>query len=149
MIVMLPKEGKTVGDVVQSLTADRWEKCHDQMRRVLVEVKLPRFKSSSEVVLTDVMKTLGMSDAFSMTKANFSNLFDVKSWISKVKQTGRIEVDETGTEATVVTALQGRIGGLDIVQPDMIRFHATRPFLYFIREWTTGAIFFIGQYMGS
>ena len=132
MIVMLPKEGKTVGDVVQSLTADGWEKCYDQMRRVLVEVKLPRFESK-----------------FSMTKADFSNLFDMKSWIDKVKQFGRIEVDETGTEATVVTALQGRIVGLDLVQPDTIRFHATHPFLYFIREWSTGTIFFIGQYMGS
>ena len=149
MMVLLPKEGKTVGDVVRSLTADSWEKMHDQMRRVQVEVKLPRFKSSSEVVLTDVMKTLGMPDAFSMAKADFSNLFDIKSWIAKVKQTGRIEVDETGTEATVVTALQGRIVGLDLVQPDIVRFHATHPFLYFIREWTTGTIFFIGQYMGT
>ncbi len=149
MFVLLPKEGKTVGDVVQSLTADGWEKCYDQMRRVLVEVKLPRFESKSEVILTDVMKKLGMPDAFSMTKADFSNLFDMKSWIDKVKQFGRIEVDETGTEATVVTALQGRIVGLDLVQPDTIRFHATHPFLYFIREWSTGTIFFIGQYMGS
>ena len=114
-----------------------------------MEVKLPRFEASSEVVLTDVMKTLGMPDAFSMAKADFSNLFDIKSWIAKVKQTGRIEVDETGTEATVVTALQGRIAGLDLVQPDIVRFHATRPFLYFIREWTTGTVFFIGQYMGT
>ena len=149
MFVLLPKEGKTVGDVVQSLTADGWEKCYDQMRRVLVEVKLPRFESKSEVILTDVMKKLGMPDAFSMTKADFSNLFDMKSWIDKVKQTGRIEVDETGTEATVVTALQGRIGGLDLVQPDIILFHATHPFLYFVREWSTGTIFFIGQYMGT
>ncbi len=149
MFVLLPKEGKTVGDVVQSLTADGWEKCYDQMRRVLVEVKLPRFESKSEVILTDVMKKLGMPDAFSMTKADFSNLFDMKSWIDKVKQFGRIEVDETGTEATVVTTLQGRIGGLDLVQPDTIRFHATHPFLYFIREWSTGTIFFIGQYMGT
>jgi serpin B len=149
MFVLLPKEGKTVGDVVQSLTADGWGKCYDQMRRVLVEVKLPRFESKSEVILTDVMKKLGMPDAFSMTKADFSNLFDMKSWIDKVKQFGRIEVDETGTEATVVTALQGRIVGLDLVQPDTIRFHATHPFLYFVREWSTGTIFFIGQYMGS
>ena len=149
MIVLLPKDGKTVSDVATSLTADSWEKCYDQMRRVLVDVKLPRIESKSEVVLTDVMKTLGIPDAFSMTKADFSNLFDVKSWIGKVKQTGRIEVDETGTEATVVTALQGRIGGLDLVQPDTIRFHATHPFLYLIREWSTGTIFFIGQYMGT
>ncbi len=149
MIVLLPKEGKTVQEVAQSLTADNWERSYDQMRKTMADVKLPRFESSSDVILTDVMKTLGMPIAFSMEKADFSNLFDIKSCIAKVKQTGRIEVDEKGTEATVVTGLQGRIAGLDIIPSDSVKFHATHPFLYFIREWSTSAIFFIGQYMGK
>ena len=149
MIVLLPKEGKTVQEVAQSLTADNWERSYDQMRKTMVDVKLPRFELSSDVILTDVMKTLGMPIAFSMEKADFSNLFDIKSCIERVKQTGRIEVDEKGTEATVITALQGRIAGLDIVQSATVNFHATHPFLYFIREWSTSAIFFIGQYMGK
>ena len=148
MIILLPKEGRTVKEVAQSLTADSWEKSYDQMRKVRVEVKLPRFESSSEVELTSVMSALGMLNAFNTKKADFSNLFYLKSWLVKAKQTGRIKVDETGTEATVITALQGRLAGLDIVQPDIVRFHATHPFLYFVREWSTGAIFFLGQYMG-
>ena len=149
MIVLLPKEGKAVQEVAQSLTADSWEKMYDQMKRVDVDVKLPRFESESEVNLTGVMKALGMPNAFDMKKADFSNLFDIESYIGKIKQKGHIKVDETGTEATVTEALQGRIMGLDLVQPDIVRFHATHPFLYFIREWSTGAIFFIGQYMGK
>ena len=119
------------------------------MRRVDVDVKLPRFESSSEVNLTRIMSALGMPDAFSMEKADFRNLFDLQSCIGMIKQLGRIKVDETGTEATVATILQGRIMGLDLVQPDIIHFHATHPFLYFVREWSTGTIFFIGQYMGT
>ena len=148
MIVLLPKEGKTVCEVAQSLTADSWEKMYDQMKSVRVDVKLPRFESESEVNLTGMMSAL-MPNAFSMKKADFSNLFDWESYIAMVKQRGHIKVDETGTEATVTEALQGRIMGLDLVQPDMVHFHATHPFLYFIREWSTGAIFFVGQYMGS
>ena len=148
MIVLLPKEGKTVQEVAQSLTADSWEEMYDQMKSVRVDVKLPRFESESEVNLTGMMSAL-MPNAFSMKKADFSNLFDIESYIGKIKQKGHIKVDETGTEATVTEALQGRIMGLDLVQPDMVHFHATHPFLYFIREWSTGAIFFIGQYMGS
>ena len=148
MIVMLPKKGKTVQEVAQSLTADSWEKCYDQMRRVLVDVKLPRFESSSDVNLTGIMSAL-MPNAFNMKKADFSNLFDYASRIAMIKQLGNIKVDETGTEARVVTALQGRIAGLDLTKPDPVRFHATHPFLYFIREWSTNTIFFIGQYMGS
>lgn len=148
MIVMLPKEGKTVQEVAQSLTADSWEKMYDQMRRVRVDVKLPRFESESEVNLTGIMSAL-MPNAFNMKKADFSNLFDLESCIEMIKQKGRIKVDETGTEAWVATALQGRIAGLDFTKPETIVFHATHPFLYFIREWSTSTIFFIGQYMGS
>ena len=149
MIVLLPKEGKTVSEVAQSLTADSWQRMGAQMRKVMVEVKLPRFESSSDVELTGVMSALGISDAFHMGKADFSNLFDAKSRIGMISQVGRIKVDETGTEATVATLLQGRIAGLDIIPPpDIVKFHATHPFLYVIREVSTGAIFFIGQYMG-
>ena len=148
MIVLLPKEGKTVKEVAQSLTADSWEKMYDQMRRVRVDVKLPRFESESEVNLTGIMSAL-MPNAFNMKKADFSNLFDLESCIEMIKQKGRIKVDETGTEAWVATALQGRIAGLDFTKPETIVFHATHPFLYFIREWSTSTIFFIGQYMGS
>lgn len=148
MIVLLPKEGKTVKEVAQSLTADSWEKMYDQMRRVRVDVKLPRFESESEVNLTGIMSAL-MPNAFNMKKADFSNLFDLESCIKMIKQKGRIKVDETGTEAWVATALQGRIAGLDFTKPETIVFHATHPFLYFIREWSTSTIFFIGQYMGT
>ena len=149
MIVLLPKEGKTVQEVAQSLTAESWERCYDQMRRVDVDVKLPRFESSSEVDLTGVMSSLGMPNAFSMENAEFKNLFDLQSRIKMIMQKGRIKVDETGTEAIVATLLQGRITGLDLVQPDTVSFYATHPFLYFIRECSTGTIFFIGQYTGS
>jgi len=33
--------------------------------------------------------------------------------------------------------------------PIHVNFHATRPFLYVISESSTGAIFFIGQYLGK
>ena len=147
MIVLLPKGGKKVSEVAQWLTADKWEKMYDQMRRVRVDVKLPRFESESEVNLTGIMSAL-MPNAFNMKKADFSNLFDLESCIEMIKQKGHIKVDETGTEATVTEALQGRIIGLDLTKPETIVFHATHPFLYFIREWSTSAIFFIGQYMG-
>ena len=90
-----------------------------------------------------------MPNAFSMKKADFSNLFDIESCIRMIMQKGHIKVDETGAEATVATILQGRITGLDLALPQTIPFHATHPFLYFIREWSTGTIFFIGQYMGT
>lgn len=34
-------------------------------------------------------------------------------------------------------------------EPKHVNFHATHPFIYIISEQSTGAIFFIGQYMGD
>ena len=113
MIVLLPKEEKTVCNVAWSLTADSWKKMYAQMQRIDVDVKLPRFETESEENLAGTMTPL-MPNAFRMDKADFSNLFDVKSCIDRIKQVGHIKVDETGTEATVITSLQGRIGALDI-----------------------------------
>ena len=148
MIVLLPKEEKTVCNVAWSLTADSWKKMYAQMQRIDVDVKLPRFETESEENLAGTMTPL-MPNAFRMDKADFSNLFDVKSCIDRIKQVGHIKVDETGAEASVITSLQGDLGSVKTVQPETVRFHANHPFLYFIREYSTGTIFFIGQYMGS
>ena len=148
MIVLLPKEEKTVCNVAWSLTADSWKKMYAQMQRIDVDVKLPRFETESEENLAGTMTPL-MPNAFRMNKADFSNLFDVKSCIDRIKQKGHIKVDETGAEASVITSLQGDLGSVKTVQPETVRFHANHPFLYFIREYSTGTIFFIGQYMGS
>jgi serine protease inhibitor len=90
-----------------------------------------------------------MPNAFDVKKADFSKIFNFSSYLANIKQLGRIKVDETGTEAFVATIMQGSLGGLNLVRPQTVRFYATRPFLYFIREWSTGTIFFIGQYMGE
>ena len=148
MIVLLPKEEKTVCNVAWSLTADSWKKMYAQMQRIDVDVKLPRFETESEENLAGTMTPL-MPNAFRMDKADFSNLFDVKSCIDRIKQVGHIKVDETGAEASIITSLQGDLGSVKTVQPETVRFHANHPFLYFIREYSTGTIFFIGQYMGS
>ena len=54
--------------------------------------------------------------------------------------------DEEGTEAAAVTVIVVEPSGGEF---DVAEFIANRPFLYTINENSTGAIFFIGQYMGE
>jgi len=57
-----------------------------------------------------------------------------------------VEVNEEGTEAAAVTAIEVSLlsaGPRDSAPP--IPFFANRPFLYLIKERSTGAILFIGQ----
>jgi serpin B len=88
-----------------------------------------------------------MPRAFDANLAEFPNFCKVPTYISLMKQVAKIKVNEAGTEAAAVTVIgvdQADNGG-----PRYVHFHANRPFLYVISEWSTGAIFFIGKYVGD
>ena len=145
MTVLLPREGSTVADVLEDLTADRWQRM--PMADAEVDVKLPSFESNTDVTLNDIMSQLGMPKAFT-DYAEFPDFCNVPTRIGLMKQVARIKVDEAGTEAAAVTVI-GMVTTAISPEPRLVTFHATRPFLYVISERSTGAIFFIGQYNGK
>lgn len=54
-----------------------------------------------------------------------------------------IEVDEVGTKAAAVTAIDMGYGGVDD-EPDPEEFKAEHPFIYFIYHHATEQVLFIG-----
>ena len=146
MTILLPREGKTVGEVLQTLTAESWER-YRWMNDAIVDVKLPRFESQSNVNLVGIMSDLGMPRAFT-DSAEFPNFCNVPTFIGMMKQVARIKLDEEGTEAAAVTVIGMETTALPS-EPQRVNFHANRPFLYVISERSTGTIFFIGQYLGD
>lgn len=146
MTILLPREGKTLAEVLQTLNAGSWER-YRWMGNAIVDVKLPRFESKSDVDLVGIMSDLGMPKAFT-TVAEFPNFCNVPTYIDMMKQVARIKLDEEGTEAAAVTVAEMVVTALPS-EPQHVNFHATRPFLYVISERSTGTIFFIGQYLGD
>lgn len=144
MTILLPK-GNT-RRLPSVPTAEQWKELNRSVFGVEVDVKLPRFEAYTDLVLNDIMKKLGMPDAFSDITANFSNFCVAPAYISLMKQTAKIKVDEEGTEAAAVTVIGVEEKSNPI--PSYVTFHANHPFLYIISEKNTGAIFFIGQYTG-
>ena len=142
MTVLLPKGWSNA--VPQVPTAEEWQQLNQKMHTALVDVKLPRFTTDTDIDLKLIMTKLGMPDAFDDLKANFCNFCELPVYIALMKQVAKIQVDEEGTEAAAVTVV-----GMDqksaFTEPE---FHANRPFLYVISEKQTGAVFFIGQYTG-
>ena len=145
MTILLPKEGKTVRDLVKTLNKDTWER-YQQIGSAIVDVKLPRFESNTDLTLDEIMATLGMPNAFNPNLAEFPEFCNVPTYIDMMKQVARIKVNEEGTEAAAVTVIFVKLAN---AAPRRVSFHATRPFLYIISEQSTGAIFFIGQFMGD
>ena len=148
MTILLPKEGKTINDVLKNLTAEIWQN-YQIMDRAFVDLKLPRFESTTDVGLNDIMSALGMPRAFDPNLADFSNFCNVPTFIGMMKQVARIKLNEEGTEAAAVTAIGMMESAIEPSEPQHVQFFANRPFLYVISEFSTGAIFFIGQYMGD
>lgn len=146
MTILLPKEGKTINEVLKTLTAETWQS-YQWMGNAIVDVKLPRFESQSDVKLEEIMSTLGMPNAFNPNLADFSNFCNVPTYIGMMKQVAKIKLNEEGTEAAAITVI-GENSALPS-EPQHVSFYATRPFLYIISEQSTGAIFFIGKYVGD
>jgi serpin B len=148
MIVLLPKEGLSLPSVLETLDAETWESTLSMMYRKDVNLKLPRFKVEYERELNDDLAAMGMESMFNSWLADFSFITDPTSlYVSLVKQKTFAEVNEEGTEAAAVTVVVMDV--MDSGDPSpAILFHATRPFLYFIREQSTGAILFSGAMQG-
>jgi len=145
MTVILPNEGKTTKDVLSYLTAEVWNNRLQSFLSKQVEVYFPRFKTQNKLELIDPLKSMGMNLAFTKD-ANFLNVSDVKILISRVIHSTCVEVTEDGTEAAAVTIVEFGTTATG-PQPTPI-FKVNKPFLYVIREKSTGVILFIGK-MGN
>ena len=140
MDVFLPREDKTVGEVLETLSGSNWQ---PEYENTDVDLKLPRFETDTNQDLVGVIAGLGMPKAFSID-AEFPYFCNGDPYISQMFQVAKIKLDEEGTEAAAVTVIE-----MTESIPQRADFHANRPFLYIISEQSTGVIFFIGQYTGG
>lgn len=155
MVVMLPNEGKTIGDIIQNLSAQSLKELLHQMRSTKVDILLPRFTTENETHLEKVLSSMGMPRAFSQDAAEFPNMVQKQNndvndiYVSMMKQMAKIEVNEDGTKAAAVTIAEMSERSAMPNRPQREEFHATRPFVYFIVENSTGTIYFMGTYCGE
>ncbi len=147
MIVVLPREGKKLSDVLVAMNGKQWKDNLKNMYSSEVDLKLPRFTSVYNRELNDVLKLLGMNAMFDPSKANLTKMSAVSSFVSMVLQKAKIEVDEEGSKAAAVTVVETLTTAAPPSRP--IMFHANRPFMYAIAEHSTGTIFFMGTYQGK
>ncbi len=116
-----------------------------------VKVRIPKFELSYSVGLSDVLKALGMTDAFDKDKADLGGMFDLSAiggnlFVSDALQKTYIKLDEEGTEAAAVTAVTIAPTSAAIDTKDPIEFTADKPFYFAIRDNTSGELLFVGRY---
>ena len=146
MTVILPADGKTTTDVLNQLTPDYWNSTLQTMPTKQVEVYMPRFKTQNNLQLNNSLKSMGMNLAFT-DFADFSNIANMNLKISKVIHDTYVEVTEEGTEAAAVTIIGVVATAMPVPEPTPV-FRVNKPFLFVIREKSTGVILFVGK-MGN
>jgi serpin B len=146
LVILLPNEGITLDAVVESLDAEAWEQHLADLpqKQYAVNLQLPRFKVEYEKNLNDDLKALGLPSIFT-TNSDFSRINpDAALYVSLVRQKTFAQVDETGMEAAAATLIA--LSGANLNEPPPpFDFHANRPFLFFIKEQSTGIPFFSGM----
>jgi serpin B len=145
MIIFLPKEIDCLDEFEKTLTVENLSKWLNKLYKCEVVVSVPKFKMTSEFDLASVLKSMGMTDAFS-SNANFSGINGQRDlFISAVIHKAYVDVNEEGTEAAAATAVTMK---LTSVMPGRIPvFKADHPFLFLIRDNDSGSILFIGRVM--
>lgn len=144
MTVLLPGTGKTTSGLIAAFNADNWKKWNDAMNSRKVQVYLPRFKTTYENTLNDLLSQMGMADAFNPNIADFTGInANGGLYISEVKHKTLVEVNEEGTVAAAVTSIG--IAATAFQPPQVI--NVNKPFIFVISEKSTGAILFTGRIM--
>lgn len=171
MTVLLPEEGKTTDDIINHLAAcgingieGAFCEIEDgiaTMRAVTfspyeVDLKLPRYETSSDTDeiegrLVGLMKKMGINRAFYDGLAEIPNMCEAPVYIDMMRQKAKIKVNEEGSEAAAVTVagVTYKDASSEPKEYPKATFHANRPFVYVIREASSGVILFVGKFTGK
>ena len=150
MEILLPKEGKTVEDIINSLNAESWRDIRSHGKSAVIDIKIPRFETTFETDLIQPLSTLGAPSMFDPYHAEFPHISSNKKenlYVELMKQKAAIEVNEEGTKTSAVTVSEMLCGDFLISENSI--FHANSPFVYVIHEFSSGVIFFIGTFQGD
>ena len=148
MVVLLPKEVDGLPELEESLNAENfktWMVGLEDARKREVRLYLPKFKVESRYNLIPMFQLMGVKDAFREGKADFSGIGGSRGsiYVGNIVHKAFVEVNEEGTEAAAVTAMEYVRKGRP--SPRMPEFRADHPFLFLIRHKPTGAVLFVGR----
>jgi len=141
MTVLLPRTDVHIDTMIAMLTPENWAEWLGQLESKGLHLQMPKFAIEYDLGMNGVLKQLGMGIAFDPWQADFSRFSrqGEGTWIDTVIHKTFVKVDEEGTEATAATAVKGTKGS------GIKRFRVDRPFVFIIRERTSGTLLFMGK----
>jgi len=147
MVIFLPQKNIGIEEFENSFDYKYYQNIIKSFQITDVSLSLPKFQTTFKIYLGNTLSRMGMPLAFSSSNADFSGMTGKRDLcISEVIHQAFINVDEKGTEAAAATAV---VMTLMSARPssDLKEFNADHPFLFLIKDNTTGTILFMGKIM--
>lgn len=145
---LLPREGVPLADAVASLDGPALEALLDPIANAEAEAGLPQFKLEYGAELTDVLRALGINEAFDPERADFTPMGTDETGplcIGQVLHRTFIDVNEEGTRAAAATSIGMEAGAAaPLDEPVVYEVILDRPFAYLIIDNQVGAPVFAG-----
>lgn len=146
MLIFLPDKQKELVSLIENFSLSDIA-LHDSIKNAEdVILYLPKFRMESRYELAELLKALGMREAFG-AQADFRGISATISkdlLISEVIHKAFIEVDEKKTEAAAATAVVMKMTAMPPAPRAPRIFRADHPFLFMIREKSSGTLLFLG-----
>lgn len=146
MVILLPGKGQ-FGEIESRFTNDWVQGILQGFQNEEVILVMPKFHFETPAIrLKETLSAMGMSSAFS-PEADFSGITQQEPGlaIDEVLHKAFIEVNEKGTEAAAASVVLMTESAPDPTRPPLIEMRIDRPFIFLIRDRSTGAILFVGR----
>lgn len=144
---LLPKESMSIADYTAALTGKKLRSLLSGAARASVDAAIPKFECTYSTEMSEILKAMGMTDAFNCAAADFSGIgrsADGNLYISRVLHKSYIAVDEQGTKAGAATAVE-TVAECALIGPsEQKTVHLDRPFVYMLIDCETDLPIFIG-----
>ena len=145
-VALLPPEGMSVEEYAATLTGEKLLELLSNPKQCIVNAGIPKFQMSYGVEMSNLLKSMGMEDAFRRDKADFSRLgqsSDGNLVINRVLHKSFIALDEKGTKAGAATSVEVNAPtSLAPVEKETVILD--RPFVYLLIDFRTNLPFFMG-----
>lgn len=143
-VAMLPPEDLHLSAYIAGLTGEKLQSLIKNAQTIEVNTMMPKFTTEYSVEMSDILKSMGMVDAFDEHKADLKDLGTAEGnlYISRVIHKTKIEVDEKGTKAGAATVVEVSEESAAIEDPKTV--YLDRPFLYLIVDKESNLPLFMG-----
>lgn len=114
-----------------------------------VQTSIPKFETGYDVEMSDILKGMGMTDAFDGGRADFEGLGTSEGgniFINRVIHKTFISVGEQGTKAGAATVVETYSNGMEPAE-EIKKVYLDRPFVYMLIDCENHIPFFIGTMM--